>query len=207
MRAADSMLHKEILLAAHDRLGSAGVRGWSRELGFVLAAAVLVELERSGRITVGPDMLYAKDATRATDPVSDALLERVLLAPRTHRVHRWLQREGDTVLDLTTAHLLQEGTLSERRRKRWGMFPVIDHLPSNPTRATQAYEAIRTAATHPAHSPGPAHTAAALLSAAGLSTPLGHPRTPWSTCPAPLLTIAGELALTLAVSRVPPALG
>ena len=38
MLAADSALHEEILLAAYDGWGCAGVRGWSRELGHVLAA-------------------------------------------------------------------------------------------------------------------------------------------------------------------------
>ncbi|MFJ1876754.1 hypothetical protein ACWGKK_03825 [Streptomyces chartreusis] len=35
MLAAGSALHEEILVAAYDGWGGAGVRGWSRELGHV----------------------------------------------------------------------------------------------------------------------------------------------------------------------------
>ncbi len=207
MRAAESALHEEILLAAHHRPGGAGVRAWSRELGFALTAAVLLELHRQSRIAIGPaGVLYGKDAAEAPDPVSDALLERILLAPRAHRAHRWLQREGATVLALTTGHLLRQGHLSARPRKRWGILPTTEHTPSDPARAARTHDTIRTAAAHPARSTPPATTAAALLCAANLSLPLGLPRTDWSACPAPVPAMASEVALTLALARIPPVL-
>ncbi|MGW4756460.1 GOLPH3/VPS74 family protein [Streptomyces chartreusis] len=205
MLAADSALHEEILLAAYDGWGGAGVRGWSRELGYVLAAAVLTELARAGRVVVDASgVVYARDATKAPDPVSDALLERLLLTRRAHRAHWWLDRRGDTVLDLTLSRLLHTGALSERRVRRWGVLPTTDRAPSDPARAARAREAIRRAATGtPTERTA---TAAALLSAANLSTHLALPRTNWPDCPPPIPTVASELALTLAISRIPPAL-
>ncbi|MBT2472438.1 GPP34 family phosphoprotein, partial [Streptomyces sp. ISL-66] len=136
-------LHESLLLAVAATLDRVVVRRRHRELGYALAAAVLLDLERTGRVEVRPDEVLVRDYSAAPDPVADALLERMVLADRALGARAWLERVADGALSAVRAQLLEAGRLTRVRSSRFGLFPVVGHLPSDAREAARLAALVR----------------------------------------------------------------
>ncbi|MFE5792285.1 GPP34 family phosphoprotein [Streptomyces sp. NPDC056503] len=206
-RAAGPALHESLLLAFAGACDQAAVRRWHRELGYGLAAAVLLDLERTGRVEVLPDQVLVRDASAADDPVADALLERMVLADRAHAARAWLETLAGGMLTAVRDQLLATGRLTPARRRRLGLFPVVDHLPADERAAARLVALVRTASGTPGAGGDTAGVLAPLIGAARLGRAMGCPPAHWDHCPRPVAVVAKDLSLAVAAAGVPLAFG
>ncbi|MET9465102.1 GPP34 family phosphoprotein [Streptomyces sp. NPDC006544] len=204
-------LHETLLLAVAGSLDQVVVRRRHRELGYALAAAVLLDLERTGRVEVRPDEVLVRDYAAAADPVGDALLERMVLADRALGARAWLERGADGALSAVRAQLLEAGRMTRVRSSRFGLFPVVGHLPSDAREAARLAALVRAAAAaeDPQRAPegAAARVLATMLGAARLGPAMGCAPAPRARCSPAVAVVAGELSRAVAAACVPLVFG
>ncbi|MFJ4867398.1 GPP34 family phosphoprotein [Streptomyces sp. NPDC088757] len=101
-------LHEMFLLFVLGARGHRALRRHRRELAHGLAAAVLLDLERGGRIVLRRNEVFVRNAGPAEDRVGDAFLERLLLGERAPDPETCL-RDAPDVVDDVVDQLLATG--------------------------------------------------------------------------------------------------
>jgi hypothetical protein len=186
----------EFLLAA-DQLGELCDGWWEAELGFAAAGAALAELVRTRRISVSPEQVMSRSADRCADRVTDAVLERILLARRSRSPQAWIKRLGAEVLRGARSELVAGGVLMPVRRRALGMIPRWEYVCSRPDLAAAVAGRVRTAALA---APADARDAelAALLHAVRPHMPLPvgvDERTAWVASTVSVVTVTARASL------------
>ncbi|MEU6081157.1 GPP34 family phosphoprotein [Streptomyces sp. NPDC047108] len=124
-------LPEELLLLAHDPVTG---RELSRTpyIGYGVAAAVLVELERAGRIREDRGRLSLVDPTPVGIPIQDWVLDVLgRLGAGTGRgvgARGWIRDAGHSFVDLYLRDLMACEALRRERRRMLGVFPY-DRYP------------------------------------------------------------------------------
>ena len=102
------------------------------DLNFVIAAALLVELVREGRLEVsGADkklQVTLRDSTPLGDPELDDALQRIgsgMVGQKVTTIRRFLPEDYEIVM-----RLVADGAVLEESRRKLGMFPVRRYRPT-----------------------------------------------------------------------------
>jgi hypothetical protein len=116
-------LPANLLLGVAQALGGT-VRARRAELGWGVAASLLLELALDHRVTVHETEVAVRNAARVPDPVADAFLEDLILS-RGRPPHYWVERSGPWTLEAVRAQLTAAG-LMRPVPHRWfnRFFPV-----------------------------------------------------------------------------------
>lgn len=91
-----------------------------------LAAAVLVELARSGRIDVQGDVVVVRDSTPLGLEQEDAALARIA-AEDAHDPQWWVGSLRRGLAEGVMRRLVAGGDVKEERVRRFGVFPEVRH--------------------------------------------------------------------------------
>ena len=136
-------LHQELFLLAHDDNGTPYLHQPSLNIG--LAAAVLIDLTLTERITTHDGYLTTRGVRPVGDPVLDTLHTTITHARQPHTADEWLRTIAADIHHRTTGGLLATGMLTRVTTRRTFGRRHEQLLPTDPTHAGLPRAAIRYA--------------------------------------------------------------